>query len=299
MHDMSTVPVSSPPVAPERRRGPVAQAITDHPALAFCVLAIVPTWLVQISAILLFGRITVGLLAEFVVLIGAALIVTGVAEGRPGLRRLWAGVIRWRVGVGWYLVALLGLAALTILIAIVTGTLGRPVGGWAPVIGLFFLQVVVLGALLGNVWEEMGWTGVVQRRWMDRYGFWGGAALTAIPFALIHLPMAFGSGFGVTWQNVLIIWGVLIFTAPILRWLAGVTYLGTGGSILIVGLLHASFNASGQLPVVAFGGATFLSIGAAVILLLILVAYRAVRLRSGSEAERDRLHGHLASDTVR
>src|SRR5206468_8871786 len=115
---------------------------------------------------------------------------------------------------------------------------------------------------------------VVQRRWMERYGLTAGGALTAIPFALIHLPMAFGSGFGVPLPVVLLIWGVLIVTAPILRWLIGVTYLGTGGSILLVGLLHASFNASGQLPV-AFGGATFQSIGAAAILLVIVWTYRA------------------------
>ncbi|MDT7698476.1 MAG: hypothetical protein QOJ30_801, partial [Pseudonocardiales bacterium] len=42
--------------------------------------------------------------------------------------------------------------------------------------------------------------------------------------------------------------GLLIVAAPFLRYLIGVHYLGTGGSLLAVGLQHASFNAA-----VAFG----------------------------------------------
>jgi hypothetical protein len=37
----------------------------------------------------------------------AAIIVAGLAQGRDGLRSLFAGLVRWRVGLRWYLVALL------------------------------------------------------------------------------------------------------------------------------------------------------------------------------------------------
>jgi membrane protease YdiL (CAAX protease family) len=246
------------------------------------------TWIADVASILALGSITPGLLIEFIVLIGTAVLVTAAADGRPGLRRLFAGVIRWRVGIGWYLVALLLLPLLTLFLALVTGTYRNPPGGWLPVITGYLVQLVLIGVLLGNVWEEMGWTGVVQRRLMDRHGLVAGAALTAIPFALIHLPMAFGSGFAVPISTVLLIWGVLVVTAPFLRWLIGVTYLGTGGSILLVGILHAAFNGSGGLPVIA-GGGTFQSIGALVILLGIVWLHRALRLRRADEGERARL----------
>ena len=55
-----------------KTRGRVRQAIADHPALSFSVLAIGVTWIGDIAAILAFGSITPGLLLEFVVLIGAA-----------------------------------------------------------------------------------------------------------------------------------------------------------------------------------------------------------------------------------
>jgi hypothetical protein len=38
--------------------------------------------------------------------------------------------------------------------------------------------------------------GATPLRW-ERHGLVGGAALTAIPFVLIHLPLAFGSGIDV------------------------------------------------------------------------------------------------------
>jgi membrane protease YdiL (CAAX protease family) len=269
-------------------RGPLRRAIADHPALSFSVLAIGVTWIGDVAAILAFGNITPGLLLEFVVLISAALLVTGVADGRPGIRRLLAGVLRWRVGWGWYLVALLGLPLLTLLIALLTGTFASPATGWLPVIGAYAMQVLLLGVLVGNVWEEMGWTGVVQRRLMERHGLVVGGALTAIPFVLIHLPLAFGSGFAVPIASVLLIWGVLIVTAPFMRWLMGVTYLGTGGSILLVGVMHASFNGAGQLSVIP-GGGTLQSIGGLVILLGLAWLFRTRQLRRASEGERARL----------
>ena len=53
---------------------------------------------------------------------------------------------------------------------------------------LFFLAV---GAVTGNLWEETVWGGFVQGRLMARHGLLVGSLLTAVPFFLIHLPLAF------------------------------------------------------------------------------------------------------------
>jgi CAAX protease family protein len=106
--------------------------------------------------------------------------------------------------------------------------------------------------VLGNVWEETAWAGFAQSRLMDRHGLIRGSLLTAIPFALIHLPLAFEEhGLrGTTGRDLAISWTVLILAAPFMRYLLGMTLVGTGGSVLAVAILHASFNASGALSAV-------------------------------------------------
>jgi len=48
-------------------------------------------------------------------------------------------------------------------------------------------------------------------------------------------------------------WAILLVSAPFFRYLIGVVLIDTGGSLLAAGLLHASFNASGALPILSVG----------------------------------------------
>ncbi len=148
--------------------GSIRSRIAAHPVTAFLLLAIPLAWLAQCLAIVLLQDVTPGLLVELLVLLGAAVLVTAATEGRTGVRRLFSGVVRWRVGAGWYVIALLALPVLTLLTAVVTGTLREPGSGWAATAGLYLLKAVVIGAVLGNIWEELAWAGVVQRRLMER-----------------------------------------------------------------------------------------------------------------------------------
>lgn len=259
--------------------------IAAHPVTAFIVPAIGLTWLAQCLAILLLQDLTPGLIVELVLLLGLSVLVTAAAGGRAGLRRLFSGVVRWRVGAGWYAVALLAVPVLTLLTAVVTGTLRDPGRGWALTVALYLVQAVLIGAVLGNVWEELAWAGVVQRRLMERKGVLAGSLLTAIPFALIHLPQTFAErGFAATpWTTVAASWGILFGFALVLRYLMGMAYSETGGSILILGLLHGSMNASARLDPVD-GGWQY--IPALVILTAVVAAYRASRSRAAGHGNR-------------
>jgi membrane protease YdiL (CAAX protease family) len=247
---------------------------------AFVIIAIGLTWAAQILSILILGNVVPGLLAELLILLGAAVLVSAAVGGRAGIRHLFRGVVHWRAGAGWYAIALLAVPVLTLLIAAATGTFHPPGEGWAALLGNYLFNTVVFGALLANVWEELAWTGLVQRRLMQRRGLLLGSLLTAIPFALIHLPLAFAEkGFtGTPVQDVLFNWAVLFLVAPVFRLLAGITYLETGGSILIVGLLHASFNASGSTKLTAFDG-EWQQIAAIIVLLAALALYRSTTTR--------------------
>jgi hypothetical protein len=58
-----------------------------------------------------------GLMLTVGALLLAAMFVTWATQGRPGLVRLGRRVIRWRIGVSWWLVVLLGLPLLTVVSA--------------------------------------------------------------------------------------------------------------------------------------------------------------------------------------
>ncbi|MDQ0769075.1 membrane protease YdiL (CAAX protease family) [Pseudarthrobacter defluvii] len=258
---------------PRQTPGPVLSVIARHPVAAFIVIAILLSWTGQILSLLLLGNILSGILAELLILLGTAVLVTAAADGRPAVRELFKRAFRWRVGSGWYVAALLGLPVLTALIAAATGTFQPPTGGWWPLVGNYLLNTLIIGALLGNIWEELAWTGVVQHRLMDRRGPAVAALLTAIPFALIHLPFAFAErGFaGTSWTDVAVSWAVLFLFAPFFRLLMGIVYLQTGYSLLIVGVLHASFNASASTKLDVFDG-EWQQIAALIVLLGVVVA---------------------------
>ncbi|WP_426227439.1 CPBP family intramembrane glutamic endopeptidase [Pseudarthrobacter sp. DSP2-3-2b1] len=262
--------------------------IKRHPVTSFVVIAIPLSWAAQILALVLVGNILPGILAELLILLGTATLVTAAADGRPAVRELFRRAFRWRVSPGWYVAAVLALPALTVLIAAVTGTSHPPGGGWLPQLGNYLLNTVIIGALLANIWEELAWTGVVQHRLIDRHGPAKAALLTAIPFALIHLPFAFSErGFsGTSWTDVAVTWAVLFVLAPFFRLLMGLAYLGTGYSLLIVGLLHASFNASASTKLDVFDGG-WQQIAALIVLLGVVAAAtapRASRLRRTTES---------------
>jgi hypothetical protein len=83
-----------------------------------------------------------------------------------------------------------------------------------------------------------------QRRLMARWGVIRGSAATAL-FAGIHLPLVFQRP--ITASSVLLGVAVLTGTAIGLRLIIGYLDGWTGGSLLTIGLLHASFNSTATL----------------------------------------------------
>jgi membrane protease YdiL (CAAX protease family) len=223
-----------------------------HPVLSFAVLAIVPTWAVQILFLIRGWELFPAKVAELVVLLGAATLVAARVGGRAGVRQMFSGVLRWRIGGRWWAVAVLALPVLTLAVAAAGGALRWPAGGVLREALMYLFLTLIFGALLGNLWEETAWTGFAQRRLMDRHGLLRGSLLTAVPYALIHLPLAWEEHglHGTSGRDVAITWTVLILSAPVARYLYGLTLLGTGGSVLAVAVTHASFNASGALAAV-------------------------------------------------
>ena len=245
---MSTI---TPPVtsAAVPRRSPVARFIVRHPVTAFLVGA----YLVGGPLLTVFVTVSlpppatklVGLAFTYVGLLGSALVVTWVGGGRRAVVSFLSRFVQWRFGVTRWLYVVLALPAMTMTFAALSGTLETPAGGWIALAVNLMLQTFVFGALEVNIAEEGAWSGLVQTRLADKYGVLGGALLTAPAFVAMHLPLQFDPGW--TWGSVVLGIVVLIVMSPFFRYLIGETLHATGGSLLAVGILHASFNASGKM----------------------------------------------------
>lgn len=178
----------------------------------------------------------------------SAFIVTAVQSGRPGVRRLFDRYKQWRVGLQWYLLVFVGpllaltLGAVPFLGVSIVGAFMRNL----PLLVTSFLPILVLGMILGPLWEELGWRGFALPRLQDRHGPIFGTLVLGVLWSLWHLPGFVGGWLGsLTASSVIALTLGTIAGSFILTWV----YNNTGGSILMMILLHSSINAAS-----AFGG---------------------------------------------
>jgi membrane protease YdiL (CAAX protease family) len=91
----------------------------------------------------------------------------------------------------WWLVAVIALPTSTVILAVAFGDSTHiPIGG---VIVREVLSITI-ALLLVNLWEETAWAGFLQSRLEHRHNFFVAAALTAIPFAAVHVPLRIING---------------------------------------------------------------------------------------------------------
>jgi uncharacterized protein len=266
--------------------------VARRPVTAFLLVALPLGWVVLgVPALMYHGLLPGGQLpVEFfalaltaLVMLPAAVGVVSVAEGRAGVRRLFARTFRWRFGPGWWVAVLLAVPVGTVVLGLV---LGRDLQtADLPSVLLSGTLAALLPLFLVNLWEETVWAGFVQVHLERRHGLVAAAALTGVAFAAIHVPMSFAKEF--TASSVLVELGVVLAVALPFRLLAGIVLRGTAGSVLAVAVLHAVWNASnGEGSVVddlLSGGQPLLF---AVLALLLLTAVTAPLVRGRGTTEQ-------------
>jgi membrane protease YdiL (CAAX protease family) len=264
-----------------RQHRPVRSLARRRPITMFLVIALGLSLPVSTGLLASGQDISPGILLMVIFLLGGATLVTALGEGRAGVRRLFAGTIRWRMGAARFLIMVTAMPLLTLLVGALTVTLQSPADGWLRLAGSYLFQTFIFGLLIVNLWEETAWGGFMQARLMARRGLLIGSLLTAIPFLVIHIPLAFAAhGWkDTTWAQATLHLGLIALVAPFFRYLPGTQLIDSGGSILAIGLLHASFNAAGQMSAVPDG---WQYVPAMIMLTLIVIAYRRVRGRSFS-----------------
>jgi membrane protease YdiL (CAAX protease family) len=221
----------------------------------------------------------------------AALTVTSLTLGKVGLVTLLKRLIRWRVGWGWYAVAIGGYALLCLAVIPEYALLGG-----APALPLLSAQAAKLSplSLLGMVClilivstlingEELAWRGFALPRLQARYGSLKASLILGVVWAVFHLPLFWTVGASQFGQSF---WGLLIGAVSLSVLLTWV-YNHTQGSLLLACLIHASANTWTQVfpidhaaPLVGW----LLSANTALAALLVILAYGPRLVRKSSQS---------------
>jgi membrane protease YdiL (CAAX protease family) len=178
----------------------------------------------------------------------AAVLITAIVADRAGVRDLLHRFLIWRMGVQWYLIGLVLMAAL------ILGGIGLQVlsGGATPVIpaaglpafkiALSFVILMILGILINT--EEIAWRAFALPRLQAKYGALVACILIVIPESWLHLPYFWNKDadffrtVGIFWFTAFSVAMVFIYTF---------VFNKTRGSLLFVTLMHASQNAWSSL----------------------------------------------------
>lgn len=213
----------------------------------------------------------------------AAFAVTAWTAGRAGVRDLLSRMVRWRVDLRWWLVAVSPAAflAVTLLVMTVAGEDLPAVADFGlftgtPAIGL--LGVFLLITFVGALGEETGWRGFALPQLQRRFSPLTASLILAPLWFLWHIPQFFiiatYRDFGLT-DYVGMFFG-LTAGAIVLTWL----YNRSGCSVLLVIVWHGVYNFVGATEGAVAVGAIAAAISTLVMvhgIVLVLLELRARR----------------------
>ena len=208
----------------------LSKVVKRHPLIWFFVLAYAISWVgLPLYAA---GVWPIPFLATGPLI--AALIVIPITQGRAGLRDLGSRMIRWRVGLKWYVVAI----GLPLSVLLVTVGLNVALGAGTPSLAgvgslstiLMVFTVRLINPLNGPMGEEPGWRGFALPGLQASRSPLVAALILAPRIAVWHLPLAFVGG-----MKPLDFLGPIAFTF-VATWL----FNHTGGSVLMTLVMHAT-----------------------------------------------------------
>jgi membrane protease YdiL (CAAX protease family) len=244
--------------------------IRRYPLASFFVLAYAITWTFQLSGIFLAAKYGMSLSNEtdflyfldllklklpaeqaftyILFTLGAgplisALVITGLLDGKNGLKTLWQRCTKWNVGAKWYLVTL----GLPILLSLVSLGIGFLAGGGkldynlrlpAPYFIPFFLYMLVFTGIA----EEPGWRGFALPRLQSRYNAEESSWILGILWGVWHFPFMIYYSYSL--GIVPLLFSLLGLTMGIIGWTIVNTWIyNNTQSVWMTILLHGWGNA--------------------------------------------------------
>src|SRR6266566_3026070 len=194
-------------VRPPRATSP--SWLLRRPLIAYFLLAYAMAWVLWLPFVLSRGG-GVGVLplstpadasglAYLLVFVGAlgpalaAIIVSAASSGWPGVKSLLRRMVLVKVGIRWYLVALLlPLVAYVLPLLLLGGSalVSILLSVQGAIILLLYLLLSIAGMVIAApLGEELGWRGFALPRLQEQYGPLRGSLLLGLLWGLWHLPL--------------------------------------------------------------------------------------------------------------
>jgi membrane protease YdiL (CAAX protease family) len=183
----------------------------------------------------------------------AGVILTAIEEGRAGLKLMLKRLFVWRVGIGYWIFALFFLVP-----AVYAGSQANPLFGTSALAlgdfipGLEIILMLILFFFIAGLGQELGWSGYLLPRLQARHTALTSSAIRALIASIWHLPLLFYASLdpaalaGFPYPGWIAQKGLLLTLTVnlvlLLAWAILFTWIfnSTGGSLLLVAVLHAS-----------------------------------------------------------
>lgn len=231
--------------------------IARYPLISFYVLAYAISWLIwspvlftDVSGDNASGILTLCFFAGAFGPFLAAIIVTGLSEGKSQVRALLKKLVLWRIGWPWYLVAILLLPLLTMLIAAAYFALPGKLPWSSYLSGTLSFTLIYPVALVatlligGPLGEELGWRGYAVPHLQKHTNALTAGIVQGVLWACWHLPVMGILAAGIPLGQYFPLYIVeAVALSVLMTWLLN----NSRGSVLLAMLLHSAFNVSNSL----------------------------------------------------
>jgi uncharacterized protein len=227
----------------------LSSVVKRHPIITFFVLAYTLSWSIESPLVFLGDSITPAHGLGLILLILASnvpsalgIVLTGVVLGRGAIPKLLGRLLPWRVNPIWYLVVFLGPVALTAGVVGLNALMGGPaLSVGMPLVGaaIFLGFSIFPGSALG---EEIGWRGYALPRLQSQMSALSASLVLAPIWALWHLPLWVAGWLQEAPLKTPSIYAAFVVSAFALSVITTWVYNSSGGSLLLVVLLHATVN---------------------------------------------------------
>ena len=224
------------PAGPITRRGPLAgtrRVVREQPLVAFFVLAYALSWWPSLIYLTTGSGPPILGCGPFL----AAVTVLALTTGKHGIKALFKSMLKWHVGLRWWMVAILAPVLMTCLAAGLNIALGAPtpsaadLANWPSIFSTAL--IILLVPIAGGAWEEPGWRGYALPRLLTGRSALEASLVLGVLWAFWHVPL-FLTG-KQHWSDLLLVLLVSVFVT----WL----FQNALYSVLVTMVFHSVNNA--------------------------------------------------------